>query len=173
MKVGRCLQHTTWFEVKQVLTTFNLKATTVIAIMSASVLTYSCGQSQKLPEGTKALTSPTVSGSWSSNQTQEFYYSFTSAAGSLHITLDTIGNSACQTVRVYILDQEKTDSNNDRTLYGNLFKLACTVRGTPATANINIPERRPLLMKVVAEELSNGQTYSGNYTITLDGTFER
>lgn len=156
------------------LTAFNLKATTVVTVLSASVLTYSCSQSQKLPEGTKALTSPTVSGSWSSNQTQEFYYSFTSAAGSLHVTLDTIGGaSGCQTVRVEIFDQEKTDANKERQKYGNLFQLACTVRGTPATANIKIPERRPLLMKVTAEELSNGKTYSGNYTITLGGSFER
>lgn len=156
------------------LTAFNLKVTTVVAVLSASVLTYSCVQSQKLPEGTTALTSPTVSGSWSSNQTQEFYYSFKSGAGQLQITLDTTGDSpGCQTVWVDILDQETTDANNERKRYGNLFKLACTVKGTPTTANIKIPERRPLLMKVSVENQSGGRTYSGNYTITLGGTFER
>lgn len=74
-------------------TAFNLKTTTVVAVLSASVLTYSCVKSQKLPEGTTALTSSTVSGSWSSNQTQEFYYSFKSGAGQLQITLDTTGDS--------------------------------------------------------------------------------
>jgi hypothetical protein len=78
-----------------------------------------------------------------------------------------------QTVWVDVLDRETTDGNNERKRYGNLFKLACKARGTPTTANIKIPERRPLLMKVSVENKSGGKTYSGNYTITLGGTFER
>ncbi|MBE9053526.1 hypothetical protein IQ243_24595 [Nostocales cyanobacterium LEGE 11386] len=154
-------------------TTCNLKAGTAIAVLSASILSSSSVLAQISPETASALTSPTVSGSWSTNRVQEFYYSFTSAPGQLQVTLDTIGDSpGCQTVRVTILDRERRDWRNNRQVYGSFFKLACRSRGTPKIENFSIPERRPLLMRVSAEDFSGGTPYSGNYTVTLGGSFE-
>lgn len=163
----------TLFKVAKVFTKPNLKAAIVVAVLSALVLPSSSGLAQTSPETATVLTRPSVSGSWSTNRVQKFYYSFTSTRGQLQVTLDTIGDSpGCQTVWVTILDKDRRDWRNDRQPYGHFFKLACRSRGTPVTHNFIIPERRPLLMRVSVEDNSGGTPYSGNYTITLGGTFK-
>ncbi|WP_017653259.1 hypothetical protein [Fortiea contorta] len=153
-------------------TIYNLKAVTTVSVLSAAVLSSSNLLAQTSPETATALTSPTVSGNWSSNRKQEFYYSFIANSGQLQVTLDNISNAGgCQTVWIDIFDSEKRDWRNERQRYGNLFKLACVTRGTPKIQNITIPERRPLLMKVMIENHSD-RLLSGNYTITLGGIFE-
>lgn len=155
------------------LTNSNLKVAITGTIVSASVFSSNAVLAGPSPETPTLMTSPTVSGSWSTNRVQEFYYSFTSVPGQLQVTLDTMGNSpGCQTVRVTIMDRERRDWRNDRQVYGRLFKLACRSRGTPKIENFKIPERRPLLMRVSAEDFSGGTPYSGNYTVTLGGSFE-
>lgn len=151
----------------------HLKAAITAAIVSTSVLSSSSSLAQASPETATALTNHTVSGSWSTNRAQEFYYSFIAAPGQLQITLDTIStSSSCQPVYVTILDRERKDFRNDRQVYGRLFKLACKTRGTPKTESIKIPERRPLLMKVSADRFPGSTPVSVNYTVTLGGTFE-
>ncbi|MBD2361137.1 hypothetical protein H6G36_08080 [Anabaena minutissima FACHB-250] len=151
----------------------NLKAAITVAILSSSVLSSSSSLAQTSPETATALTNPSVSRSWSAAGSLNFYYSFTSAPGQLQVTLDTIGDSpGCGVVRITILDRERRNFRNDRIMYGNLFKLACISRGTTRIANIRIPERRPLLMRVNVDVSNNSTPYSGNYTVTLGGTFE-
>lgn len=149
----------------------HLKVAITAAILSSSVLSSSSSLAQASPETATALTNPTASGSWSTSKAQEFYYSFTSAPGQLQVTLDTIG-MGCRPVYVTIVDRERRDFRNNRQVYGRLFKLACTTRGTPKTESIRIPERRPLLMRVSADHFPGSTPTSVNYTVTLGGTFE-
>jgi autotransporter translocation and assembly factor TamB len=156
-----------------VFTNVNFKAAIKVAVISASLLSSSSSVAQTSPETATALTSPSVSNSWSAKGSLNFYYSFTSAPGELQVTLDTRSdNPGCGVVRITILDRERRDWRNDRQMYGYLFKLACTSSGTPKIENIRIPERRPLLMRVNVEASNSSTAYSGNYTITLSGTFE-
>ena len=109
------------------------------------------------------LTTSSISGSWSSSQTETFDYWFQAGAGEMQITLNARSSSpGTQTVRLTLLDPE-----TERRLESYFILAGPSGQNQRNTWTLRLPERRAYVIRISAENYS-GRSMDGRFTVNLD-----
>lgn len=112
------------------------------------------------------LTTSSISGSWSSSQTETFDYWFQAGSGEMQITLNARSSSpGTQTVRLTLLDPD-----TERRLENYFILAGPSGQNQHDTWTLRLPERRAYVMRITAENYS-GRSMDGRFTVNLDGDY--